>query len=282
MSERKVINKYYPPDFDPIKLPRGEKPKNGQVTVRLMMPCSVRCRCGEFIYRGKKFNAKKETVMEEEYFGVKIFRFYMRCPNCSAEFTLKTDPKNSDYVAEMGCSRNFEPWRANEALVEEEKKKRENEETGDAMKALENRTNDSKVEMDIIDALEEIRALNARNSKITPEQLIEKYKTKAFKVPDNSNNNQLTAEDEEELNNVVFKNISRSNKRPIEDSTESQSKKLKTEQKDEVTSQEPSSSSIISSITLKKPLLNQKKPIGLKIIPKITPKPKTDSIPKKE
>ncbi len=34
---------------------------------------------------------------------------------------------------------------------------REDEERGNAMKALENRTNDSKVEMDIMDALEELQ-----------------------------------------------------------------------------------------------------------------------------
>ena len=35
--------------------------------------------------------------------------------------------------------------------------KREEEEKGNAMKALENRTQDSKVEMDIMDALEELQ-----------------------------------------------------------------------------------------------------------------------------
>jgi Saf4/Yju2 protein len=30
---------------------------------------------------------------------------------CSAEITFKTDPKNTDYSAEHGASRNFERWR---------------------------------------------------------------------------------------------------------------------------------------------------------------------------
>lgn len=40
-----------------------------------------------------------------------IFRFYYRCTNCAAEFTMKTDPKSSDYIMEEGASRNYEPWR---------------------------------------------------------------------------------------------------------------------------------------------------------------------------
>jgi len=202
MSERKVINKYYPPDFDPSKIPRARKPKNNQVTVRMMMPMSVRCNtCGEYIYKGKKFNSKKETVVGEEYLTVKIFRFYMRCPNCATEFTIKTDPENSDYVAEMNCSRNFEPWREKEKVIEEAKKQREKEEEGDAMKALENRTLDSKVEMDIIEALDEIRSLNARNAKIDGDTLLEHHKR-----THDDKEKQLINEEEEELKSVVFKN----------------------------------------------------------------------------
>jgi hypothetical protein len=42
---------------------------------------------------------------------LQIFRFYYRCTNCAAEFTMKTDPKTSDYIMEEGASRNYEPWR---------------------------------------------------------------------------------------------------------------------------------------------------------------------------
>lgn len=49
--------------------------------------------CGEYIYKGKKFNGRKETVQGEEYYGIKIFRFYIKCTGCSAEITFKTDPK---------------------------------------------------------------------------------------------------------------------------------------------------------------------------------------------
>lgn len=36
------------------------------------------------------------------YLTIKIYRFYIRCPRCSAEITFKTDPKNADYVCEHG------------------------------------------------------------------------------------------------------------------------------------------------------------------------------------
>ena len=49
-----------------------------------------RCNaCGEYIYHGRKFNARKETVEGERYLGIPIFRFYIRCTRCLSEITFK-------------------------------------------------------------------------------------------------------------------------------------------------------------------------------------------------
>ena len=85
---------------------------------------------------------------------------------CSAEITFKTDPKNTDYAAEHGASRNFEPWRDEKAVEEEDRLAKLEEEENNPMKALENRQVDSKREMDILDALQDIRARNARNERV--------------------------------------------------------------------------------------------------------------------
>ncbi|KAJ5621015.1 Splicing factor YJU2 [Penicillium lagena] len=178
MSERKVLTKYYPPDFDPSAI--GRTPKHLRkagpkvITVRLMAPFPMKCtNCGEYIYRGRKFNARKENL-EEKYLNIPIYRFYIRCTRCSGEITFRTDPKNMDYECERGAKRNFEPWRNSKSEkyneTEEETLNRlereENEEQEqlerDKMAELEEKMQDSKREMAIADALDEIRTRNAR------------------------------------------------------------------------------------------------------------------------
>ncbi|KAL2019653.1 hypothetical protein VTK56DRAFT_9468 [Thermocarpiscus australiensis] len=186
MSERKVLTKYYPPDFDPSLVGRARKPKQAQQagpkvqTVRLMAPFSLRCvACGEYMYRGRKFNARKETPPGERYLGIQLFRFYIRCTRCSAEIVFRTDPKNQDYVVERGAKRNTDPWKrglegggeAEETdeqrldRLEREMAEAEGEEERNAMAELEAKTEDAKREMAVADALDEIRSRNARLEK---------------------------------------------------------------------------------------------------------------------
>ena len=201
MSERKVINKYIPSNYNPdVGLPSSRKGR-GHV-VRVMAPYSMKClTCSEYIYKGKKFNARKETVWEEDYLGVKIFRFYVRCPMCSAEITYKTDPKNRDYAAEHGATRNFEPWREEAKSAEEQKKLRIQEEEGDPMKALENKTFDSKREIDIMDALDDVRLLNAAHEEVDLDLLLQNISSK--RTPEELETEAKLKRDREEDDEII-------------------------------------------------------------------------------
>lgn len=173
MSERKVLNKYYPPDYDPQKIPKLAKGlKQRQWVQRVMAPFNMRCNtCGEYIARAKKFNARREKVTGEDYLGLMIFRFYIRCPRCVAEITFKTDLKNCDYEMEHGASRNFMAqtlMKREEAAAKEEKEK----ELLDPMTILENRTRDSQKEMAMIDTLEELQEMSRKGSKTSLDDVI--------------------------------------------------------------------------------------------------------------
>ena len=175
MGERKVLNKYIPPDFDPSILPKFKRDRSKLMEIRMMLPFSLRCNmCSEFMYKGKKFNSKTEIVKGEDYLGIRKIRFFIKCTVCSNEIAFKTDPKNSDYECEWGASRNFEVWRDNDVALAEAAKVQEEEEKNDAMKSLENRTLDSKIEMDMLDALDEIKAINQRHERVDTEVLLEK------------------------------------------------------------------------------------------------------------
>nr|XP_033812185.1 splicing factor YJU2 isoform X2 [Geotrypetes seraphini] len=268
MSERKVLNKYYPPDFDPSAIPKLKLPKDRQYVVRLMAPFNMRCKtCGEYIYKGKKFNARKETVQNELYLGLPIFRFYIKCTRCLAEITFKTDPENTDYAMEHGATRNFQA----EKLIEEEEKRqqkeREEEELNNPMKVLENRTKDSKLEMEVLENLQELRELNQRQANVDFESMLQQYKD--F---EEERKRKEQEEDERELDTIMKL---AQKKKIIEDSdsdeepthtpsmptakanptdilSEPQNKKLKTESWERSMGKFSSKSQMASLITLKK------------------------------
>ena len=61
---------------------------------------------------------------------------------------------------------------------------REEEERGNAMKALENRTLDSKREMDIMNALDEMQSLNARHERVDTEAALAALRRSAVEDED--------------------------------------------------------------------------------------------------
>ncbi|XP_039951470.1 splicing factor YJU2 [Bactrocera tryoni] len=176
MSERKVLNKYYPPDFDPSKIPRMKLAKNRQYTVRLMAPFNMRCKtCGEYIYKGKKFNARKEDVENETYLGIRIYRFYIKCTRCLQEISFKTDPKNTDYEIEAGATRNFMALKLAEEQARRQIEEEREEEANNPMKLLENRTQQSRNEIEMLESLEELRDLNRRQHNVDYESMLQQY-----------------------------------------------------------------------------------------------------------
>ena len=187
MGERKVASKYFPPDFDPSKVPRKSKPGGSktqehalnQQKIRTMLPFTVRCStCGTFLYAGSKFNARKEDVPADSYIGIKVYRFYLRCTRCSSEFTLKTDPQNADYICEAGATRSHDPslrgsLRQTVDAAPQPDGTEEEELPPDAMVAAEQRAADTKREFDTMNALDELMSMNARATAVTSDMAIQ-------------------------------------------------------------------------------------------------------------
>jgi hypothetical protein len=175
MSERKVINKYYPIDFEPDKVKRVKKPKGAlaqQSKVRIALPMSVQCtNCSNFMARGSKFNARKETVANESYLGNPVYRFYFRCSKCFQELTIKTDPKNADYVAEKGLKAGFVLHKAGAEEEAQEAEEKEKLEGFDKMKALEQKALESMAEAELNEAIDTVLYIQSKRAQMSAEEL---------------------------------------------------------------------------------------------------------------
>ncbi|KAI8906324.1 CWC16 protein, partial [Gorgonomyces haynaldii] len=146
MAERKVQNKYYPPDYDHkygtlnafvkgkqrnqlqlqdktiydiIEEDKAERqPGPGTRKVKFEMPFQVWClgdqqKLEHSIGMGVRFNAAKSFV--QMYHTTPIFLFEFKCHECSNYIKIQTDPKNAQYQVISGA-------RAKVAVVEVEKK----------------------------------------------------------------------------------------------------------------------------------------------------------------
>lgn len=144
-----------------------------------MAPFNMRCvTCGEYIYKGKKFNARKEDVENETYLGIRIYRFYIKCTRCLQEISFKTDPQSTDYVIEAGATRNFMALKLAEEQARREEEELREEEANNPMKLLENRTEQSRNEIELLESLEELKDLNRRHQNIDYEGMLEEYNDK--------------------------------------------------------------------------------------------------------
>lgn len=164
MSERKVLNRYFPPDFDPKKLEENKKRfkkskpnrkhggymKKKRLNIRMLYPFTIRCNgCEVYHYVGTKFNSKVEKVQNESYLGIPIWRFYGRCTQCGNTIIFKTDPKSGDYILESGAKRNFVT-----SIEETTKKTYEND--------IESKVINSLLESRSLEELEILKTLNKR------------------------------------------------------------------------------------------------------------------------
>ena len=157
MTERKVLNKYFPPDFDPAKIPRLKGMKKEKVfSIRTMAPFNMMClTCRGYIFKAKKFNSRMEEC-EYTYLDLKEYRFHIRCPTCCSEIIYRTDRENNDYVVESGAKRSFEAYTTaiRQAIKESVQEKEELEKN--PIKALEKRTEESMNEFKMSNKIQDL------------------------------------------------------------------------------------------------------------------------------
>lgn len=169
-----------------------------------MAPFNMRCvTCGEYIYKGKKFNARKEDVEDQTYLGIRIYRFYIKCTRCLQEISFKTDPQNTDYEIEAGATRNFMALKLAEEQAKREEDDLKEEEASNPMKLLENRTQQSRNEIELLESLEELKDLNRRQQRVDYDTLLQQFNTTES---EREREERLERMDEEFIKGVKFHN----------------------------------------------------------------------------
>ncbi|XP_782025.3 coiled-coil domain-containing protein 130 [Strongylocentrotus purpuratus] len=157
MAERKQVNRYYPPDFDPAKhksinkyrnshplRERAKKLSQGILVIRFEMPYNIWCGgCGNHVGMGVRYNAEKKKV--GKYYTTPIYEFKMKCHLCDNYIVMETDPKNFDYTITSGAQRKNQKWdmAENEQVLTEDREAVKKL-SRDAMYKLEHGVDDTK------------------------------------------------------------------------------------------------------------------------------------------
>jgi hypothetical protein len=211
MADDKVMNQYYPSDFDPSKmLPiKAIRPKRSaglkQMSIRMMLPFTMRCdSCGQFLFIATKFNSRCEKIPGKTALGLNAYRFYGSCKHCKGEFTFRTDPEKSDYILESGGTRSYEAFKDADLAEEELAKSKAEAEAADEGEKLENKIYDTAEEMRRIEELGELRSLNKREARRNEaiHLAIERVTKAAFEEDGIALNDDEEREAEEEFNRL--------------------------------------------------------------------------------
>ncbi|CRG99704.1 conserved protein, unknown function [Plasmodium relictum] len=224
MAERKVLNKYIPPDFDPDKLmeskkllkkieKRKDKNKNKNkkklLNIRMMYPFTLKCnKCKSFTYVGTKFNSRVEKLKDETYLNIPIWKFYGKCQECKNEIIFKTDPKNGDYLLISGGIRTYDAHKEQE-LADDFYRSNNNVGEEDKIKNTEKESYNALLELKRNEQLEELQNINKRH--IDKFNSINKALSHLHEKDENKNKNNfymsyLDSEDEKAFFNLLNKN----------------------------------------------------------------------------
>ena len=102
MSERKCFSKYEKKKNQYQK--KAKKICSKKKKIRFMLPLDLKCKfCLVEIKKGKKLNAFKEKILNKNYLGINMFRFYFRCSVCYSGLSITTDLQEFKYEPEINC-----------------------------------------------------------------------------------------------------------------------------------------------------------------------------------
>lgn len=106
------------------------------------------------------------------------YEIQFQCTRCLQEISFKTDPKNTDYEIEAGATRNFMALKLAEEQAQREEEEAKEEEASNPMKLLENRTQQSKNEIELLESLEDLKDLNKRQQTVDYDTMLLQFDSK--------------------------------------------------------------------------------------------------------
>ncbi|RKP26374.1 CWC16 protein [Syncephalis pseudoplumigaleata] len=182
MADRRAVNKYYPPDWDPSKgslnqyhgqhalRERARKLHQGILIVRFELPFNIWCEgCDSHIGTGVRYNAEKKKI--GNYYSTPILSFRMKCHLCANWIEIHTDPKNARYVVVAGARQKVETWEPEDSEVirlpdEADKERREK----NAFAQLEHGVEDKRKAASLAQRLMDIQSVNDKQWSSPDEQ----------------------------------------------------------------------------------------------------------------